>query len=79
MNDLCQPNEPAIRVNTLAYARGFINACALERRGSIMDATFVDRAINVMEVISWTAIIIAMGLILLVIAASIYASLCIAQ
>jgi len=27
-----------------------------------MDATFVDRAINVMEVISWTAIIIAMGL-----------------
>jgi len=40
-----------------------------------MDATFVDRAINVMEVISWTAIIIAMGLILLVIAAK---HLCIA-
>lgn len=44
-----------------------------------MDASIVDRAINAMEVISWTAIIIGMGLILVVIAASIYASLCIAK
>jgi hypothetical protein len=44
-----------------------------------MDATIVDRAINVMEVIGWAAIIIALGLILVVIAAGIYASLCIAK
>ena len=44
-----------------------------------MDTRIADRAIVTIEVMSWVGIIIAMGLILTVIAASIYGSLGIAH
>jgi len=44
-----------------------------------MDTRIADRAIVTIEVMSWVAIIVVMGLILTVIAASIYGSLGIAH
>jgi hypothetical protein len=44
-----------------------------------MDTRIAGRAINMIEVISWTAITIVMGLILTVIGVSIYGSFGIAQ
>jgi hypothetical protein len=44
-----------------------------------MDTRIADRAISTVEAIGWVAIIIVMGLILIVIGASIYGSLGIAH